>query len=81
MQTYDSTVKLARAVQPGDVLVAVGADGEALCAVREVTQQAGEIVVVTDQQTVTFRPRDEVRVAHPDVVEMHQARHEADART
>ena len=80
METYDSTVKLARSVQLGDVLVAVAADGERLCRVREVTAGAGEIIVVTDQQTVTFRPRDQVRVAHQDVVDMHATRNEADAR-
>ncbi|PYF98440.1 hypothetical protein SAMN05216184_11197 [Georgenia satyanarayanai] len=67
METYDSTVKLARALRPGDVLVGVGPRGERLVPVREASRTGGEVVVVTDEQTLRLRPRDEVRVAHPDV--------------
>lgn len=81
METYDSTVKLAHALGAGDVLVGVGPRGEHLVAVREVHRRAEEVVVVTDEQSVTFHPRDEVRVAHPAVVELHLTRQEAGAES
>lgn len=81
METYESTVKLARALGPGDVLVGVGPRGERLVPVREVHRESEGVVVVTDEQSVTLRPRDEVRVAHPDVVELYLARDEADAES
>lgn len=80
METYDSTVKLAQALGPGDVLVGVGPGGERLYPVHEVQRRAGEVVVVAGDQSVTFHPRDEVRVAHPDVVGLH-ARDEAAAES
>ncbi|WP_152188486.1 hypothetical protein [Georgenia satyanarayanai] len=81
METYESTVKLAQALGPGDVLVGVGPRGERLFPVREVHRGAEGVVVVTDEQTVTFDPRDEVRVAHPDMVELYLSRDEADTES
>ncbi len=72
----DSTVKLARAVQPGDVLVAVGPHGEQLVRVHEVATEGGKVLVVTDDRTVVFQQRDQVRVAHPDVVHVYGTRGE-----
>jgi len=79
MQTYDSTVKLARALRPGDVLVAVGPDGEQLVPVREVAGTDGTVTVLVDGRSVTFAPYDEVRIAHPDVARLHLDRLDADA--
>ncbi|WP_413451956.1 hypothetical protein AA0Y32_13395 [Georgenia phoenicis] len=79
IETYESTVKLAQALGRGDVLVGVGPRGERLYRVREVRRDGQDVVVVTDEQSLTFHPRDEVRVAHPDVVELHLARDATDA--
>lgn len=81
METYDSTVKLAQALGPGDVLVGVGPGGERLFPVREVNRTADGVVVAAGDESVTFDPRDEVRVAHPDVADLHATRDESPTRT
>ncbi|WP_454085101.1 hypothetical protein [Georgenia sp. Marseille-Q6866] len=81
METYDSTVKLAQALGPGDVLVGVGPGGERLYRVHEVQRRAGKVVVAAGDQSVTFHPRDEVRVAHPDLAELHATRDDAGAES
>lgn len=74
MDTYDSTVKLARAVSVGDTLVGVDRNGEHLYEVREVIHDRGQVTIVTSGQTVTLNARDAVRVAHPDVPILNQDR-------
>ncbi|WP_324650337.1 hypothetical protein [Georgenia sp. H159] len=67
MDTYDSAVRLARAVRTGDFLVGVDRTGEHLVEVRDVSHDRGQVTIVTSEQTVTLDARDAVRVAHPDV--------------